>query len=137
LVVAAFTAAVFFLWRREAYYGWFALCAVTWVLAEANLLVIHVPLPLPLWYWLFAVAIGWWGIVSVRLVLGFIGVRKPRAERVLGWAGGIGSAVLAALALGGAPQFHPLATNVWLTLAFGASLYLFRGVLPRLRAYPD
>jgi signal transduction histidine kinase len=137
LVVAAFTAAIFVMWRRETYYGWFALCAVAWVLAEVNLVAVDIPVSVTAWYWLFNVAIGWWGIFAVRLVLSFIGVAKPRAERGLMIAGALGSAALAVLAATGSPHFNPLAVNLWLTLAFGASCYLFRGVLPRLRDYPD
>jgi signal transduction histidine kinase len=137
LVVALFTAAIFVMGRRDAYYGWFALCMVAWVLAELNVLVVNVPLPLPLWYWLFNVAIGWWGILAVRLVLSFIGVSKPDAERRLMVGAVAGSVALGALAASGSRWLHPVAINVWLTFAFGASLYLFRGVLPRLRHYPD
>lgn len=137
LVVAAFTAAIFAMRRRETYYGWFSLCAVAWVLAEVNLVVVDIPVSLTAWYWFFNVAIGWWGIFAVRLVLSFIGVAKPRAERGLMIAGALGSTALAVLAATGSPYFNPLAVNLWLTLAFGASCYLFRGVLPRLRDYPD
>ncbi len=52
-------------------------------------------------------------------------------------AGIAGSVALGGLAASGSPLFDPLAVNLWLTLAFGASCYLFRGVLPRLRDYPD
>jgi hypothetical protein len=137
LVVGAFTAAIFLMWRREAYYGWFALCMVLWVLAEANLLAVDVPVGLAAWYWLFNVAIGWWGIIAVRLVLSFIGGSDPRAERRLMLAGIAGSLTLGGLAATGSPLFDPLAINLWLTLAFGASLSLFRGVLPGLRRHPD
>jgi signal transduction histidine kinase len=137
LAAALFTAVIFVLWRREAYYGWFALCMVTWVLAEVNLLAIHPPLGPVAWSWLYNVAIGWWGITAVRLVLSFIGVAQPAAERRLLALGIAGPIALGVLAASGWRFFDPLAVNCWLTLAFGASLYLFRGVLPRLRSYPD
>jgi hypothetical protein len=137
LVVAVFTAAIFVMWRRQAYYGWFAVSVVAWVVAEANLLVVDPPIGLAAWYWLFNVAIGWWGISAVRMVLSFIGVSRPRSERALMLAGVAGSLGLAVLAATGSPHFDPLAVNLWLVLAFGASLTLVRSVWERLRRYPD
>ncbi len=137
LTVAAFTAAIWAMWRKESYYGWFALCVAAWVVAEADLVIIDPPLPSAAWNWLFNVAIGWWGIFAVRLVLSFVGVSTPRAERALMTFGVAGSAALAALAFTGSPLFHPFGVNVWLATAFVLSCYLFRGVVSRLRDYPD
>jgi signal transduction histidine kinase len=137
LVVALFTATIFALWRRERYYGWFALSAVAWVLAELNLVVVDIPVSVIAWTWGTAVAIGWWGIFAVCLVSSFIGLVRPRAERALMCAGVVGSVALAILAASGSALFDPLAVNLWLTVAFGASCYLFRGVLTRLRDHPD
>lgn len=137
LVAAAFTAAIFLMGRRESYYGWFALCVAAWVLAEANLLVVHTPVGVRAWSWMYNVAIGWWGIFAVRLVLSFIGVAQPPAERALMIGGVVGSAGLGILAATDSPLYDPLAIDGWLVLAFGASLVLFRSVLPSLRRHPD
>ncbi len=137
LVVASFTAAIWMLRRRDGYYGWFTLSATAWVLAELNLVVVEPPVSTLAWYWIINVAIGWWGITAVRLVLSFVGVSKPRAERNLTMFGAFGSAILGGLALVGSPHLVPLAVNVWLLFAFLASCYLFRGVIPLLLSYPD
>ncbi len=137
LVVAAFTAAIWAMWRREAYYGWFSLCAVAWVVAELNLTAIPNPVSTAAWYWLFNVAIGWWGIFGARLVLSFVGVSRPRAEGMLMAFGIAGSLVLGILAAAGSPWFYPVGVNLWLVASFALSCYLFRGVVPLLRQHPD
>ncbi|MGH7897634.1 MAG: hypothetical protein ACREQQ_06760, partial [Candidatus Binatia bacterium] len=137
LVLATFTAAIWAMWRKEGYYGWFTLCAVAWCLAEANLIVVEPPVSTAVWYWLFNVAIGWWGIFAVRLVLSFIGGSNPRAERALMVCGAVGSIILGILAVTDSPYFIPLGVNLWLTLAFVGSCTMFRGVVPRLRRHPD
>jgi signal transduction histidine kinase len=73
----------------------------------------------------------------VCLVSSFIGLVRPRAERALLCAGVAGSAALALLAASGSALFDPLAVDLWLTVAFGASCILFRRVLARLRDHPD
>ena len=137
LVMAAFTAAIWVMSRKGPYYGWFALSSVAWVIAEIDLMVIDVPIPIVWWYWLFNVAIGWWGIFSVRLVLSFVGVSKPGAERALMIFGIAGSVALGVLAATGSPYFYSIGVKLWLALAFVSSCYLFRGVVPLLRSYPD
>jgi len=137
LVVAAFTAAIWTLRRTERFYGWFALSAVAWVGAELGLVIEEPPVSTVAWYWLMNVAIGWWGIFAVRLVLSFVGASRPRAEMNLMIFGVVGSAALGVLAVSGSRFFLPLGVNLWLTLAFLASCYLFRGVVPLLRSYPD
>jgi signal transduction histidine kinase len=136
-VVAAFTAAVWAMRRKEAYYGWFAFCGFAWIGADLNGWVVEIPVSTAAWYWIFSVAVGWWGIAAVRLVLSFIGVSKPGAERALALYGVVGSLALAVFALADPRHFFAFGVNLWLAATFVSSCYLFRGVLPLVRDYPD
>jgi signal transduction histidine kinase len=137
LVVAAFTAAVWALWRKASYYGWFSLCSLAWVAAELNLLVVDIPVSTSAWYWLLYVSIGWWAIFAVRLIASFLDISNPAAERrvmVLGFSGSVALALLAVL---DSPYFHPVSVGVWLPVAFLTSCTIFRNVIALLRMYPD
>jgi hypothetical protein len=137
LVVAAATIAVWAMWRKEAYYGWFGLCAIAWVLAEINLLVVDIPTTTAVWYWIQYTAIGWWGLFGVALVLDFVGTPKPRLVRSLFAGCALGSLALGALALADSPWLQPFAANVWLASVFVGASTLLRGVFERLARRPD
>lgn len=83
LVATTLVLAVWWRRRHEPQYFWFGLACLMWAIFSAYLVVRDPPMPGPLFRWLSHLALDAWVVCMVLFVHRYLGLARPRQERLL------------------------------------------------------
>ena len=134
-ILAVIIGLIWLLRPQEKLCGWFALASLIWALHNLNLLVTDISIPTRLWDWFFNyMTLGWFTIISTVFIHRFLGVHRPRLERIFLIIGALGGLIL--LFTEG-PWFYWLAINVWDSLLLTLGLYPLSLVYAHYRRHRD
>ncbi len=71
---------LWFIRKREVYYGYYALGTLLWGLHNFNIFVIHIPMNTRLWDWFAFCTLGFYAFLSVLFFHRFFGEKIPKIE---------------------------------------------------------
>jgi len=66
--------------RREVYYGYYAIATLIWGLHNFNIFVVHIPVNTLLWDWFAFCTLGFYAFLSVFFFHRFFGEKIPKVE---------------------------------------------------------
>lgn len=106
LVASTLVLAVWWRRRHDPQYFWFGLACLMWGVFSAYMVVRDPPIPGPLFRWISHLALDAWAVCMALFVHRYLGLRRPRMEKLLG------------LALVGAGTLSALPGLIWQGYAF-------------------
>lgn len=131
-------AAMYFMRRRDAAFGWFALALVMWATHIEIMLIPRAPFdPRSLWETLQGIAIGLYSICAAVFVHRFLGVVRPRLEKLLFAWGAFGTLVLLSGPLLVQRPLYTFFGLVWIPVAQWIGIYQLVALLLSNHRRPD
>lgn len=117
----------FALWARrqaEPTYVPFFMWVLLWTLSSVNLFIETIPMPALHWDIVEKSAFGWGGLLCVVFTMRYLGMRRPRLEKLLAAYAALGPILMV---IAGPAHVHPVA-NDWLFVILAVAI-LFEALL--------
>ena len=107
----------------EPVYAWYGWGTLIWSVHNLNLFVVEPPLPAAAWDLLWFLSLGWFVLMIPPYVHGLLGYERPRTERTLFAAGGVGTVILVVLAVWDHYWLDWFGRRVWDSAALAVGVY--------------
>ena len=121
LVMGAFIALLWLIRRKETYYAYYALAVIIWGLHNFNIFITTIPLSTRLWDWMAYVSIGYYTLAAFVFTHRFLGIERPRLEKIVLVTGILASLLLL---LPDDKLFYFTVFNLWYPAVFTLGLYI-------------